>query len=278
VDVDLTLVNATVLDQKTSRVVTDLTPDHFEVWEDKVQQKIEYFSEEDVPISLGIIFDVSGSMKSKIGVARDSAVTFLKTGNPDDEYFLVEFSSRPQVSQDFTTDVSRLQNHLMFTPAEGMTALFDAVYVGLDKLKGGSNTKKALLLITDGIDNHSRYTFANVSDFMKEQDVQLFAVGISTSDSSDLGEGKMGRDILEQLTELHGGRAFFPDSVYELPDICTKIAVELKNQYMLGYRSTNDAKDGKWRRIKLKVNPPQGMADMIVRGKSGYYAPASGVR
>jgi Ca-activated chloride channel homolog len=248
------------------------------VWEDKVQQKIEYFSEEDVPISLGIIFDVSGSMKSKIGVARDSAVTFLKTGNPDDEYFLVEFSSRPQVSQDFTTDVSRLQNHLMFTPADGMTALFDAVYVGLDRLKSGSNTKKALLLITDGIDNHSRYTFSNVSDFLKEQDVQLFAVGIATSDSSDLGEGKMGRENIEQLTELNGGRAFFPDSVNELPDICTKIAVELKNQYMLGYRSTNEAKDGKWRRIKLKVNPPQGMADMIVRGKSGYYAPASGAR
>jgi len=274
VDVDLTLVNATVLERQHGRVVTDLKSDDFEVWEDKVQQSIEYFSEEDVPLSLGVIFDISGSMKEKLPVARDAAVAFLKTGNPDDEYFLIEFSSRPQISQDFTTDVSRLQNHLMFTPAGGMTALFDATYLGLQKLRDGTNTKKALLLITDGVDNHSRYTFANVRDFIKEQDVELYAIGID-SDYYSFAEGAAGRAVIEELTDLTGGRAFFPQSVYELPDICTKIAVELKNQYVLGYRSTNGAKDGKWRKISLRVHPPAGMPDMIIRGKSGYYAPTA---
>jgi Ca-activated chloride channel family protein len=277
VDVDLTLVNATVMERMQGRVVTDLKPEAFEVWEDKVQQSIAYFSEEDVPLSLGVIFDISGSMKEKLSVARDAAVAFLQTGNPDDEYFLVEFSGKPEVTQDFTTDVSRLRNHLMFVPANGMTALYDAVYVGLNKLKDGTNTKKALLLITDGEDNHSRYSFSNVRDFIKEQDVELYAIGIVSDYNSGLAAGRTGRATIEDLTDLTGGRAFFPESIFELPDICTKIAVELKNQYVLGYRSTNEVKDGKWRRISLKVHPPVGMPDMIVRGKSGYYAPVSGI-
>jgi len=272
VDVDLTLVNATVLERLHGRIVTDLKVDDFEVWEDKIQQSIEYFSEEDAAISLGVIFDVSGSMKEKLPVARDAALAFLKTGNTEDEYFLIEFNSRPQITQDFTTDISRLQNHLMFTPAGGTTALFDATYLGLQKLRDGVNTKKALLLITDGVDNHSRYTFKNVRDFIKEQDIQLYAIGIDSQFYS-YGEGQAGRALIEELTDLTGGRAFFATSVYELPDICTKIALELKNQYVLGYRSTNGAKDGKWRRITLRVHPPAGMPDMSIRGKSGYYAP-----
>jgi Ca-activated chloride channel homolog len=275
VDVDLTLVNATVLERLHGRVVTDLKPEHFEVWEDRVQQAIEYFSEEATPLSVGVIFDISGSMKEKLNVARDAAVSFLNTGNPDDEFFLVEFNSKPDVTQDFTTDINRLRNHLMFTPANGMTALFDAVYVGLSKLRDATNPKKALLLITDGEDNHSRYSFGAVRDYIKEQDVELYAIGIVSDYNSGLAMGRAGRALIEELTELTGGRAFFPESIYELPDICTKIAVELKNQYVLGYRSTNGVRDGKWRRISLKIHPPAGMPDMIIRGKSGYYAPVS---
>jgi len=272
VDVDLVLVNATVTDS-LNRYVSGLGQEHFQIWEDKLEQKIAYFSSEDVPISLGMIFDVSGSMKDKISTARDAAVTFLKTGNPEDEYFLVQFANRPEVASDFTTDVSKLQNKLIFTPAKGMTALYDAVYVGLEKLKEGSNSKKALLLITDGEDNRSRYTFQNVRDFVKEQDVQIYAIGITDEWNSQLGAGHTGRAIIEELSDLTGGRAFFPDSVYELEDICTKIAVELKNQYIIGYHSTNAAKDGKWRKLRLKVNPPKGIQHLNVRSKSGYYAP-----
>lgn len=270
VDVDLVLVNATVTNPR-NQYVTGLEKENFQIWEDKVEQDVTYFSAEDVPLSVGIIFDISGSMKDKLSVARDAAVTFLKMGTPDDESFLVEFSERPQIAVDFTTDISALQNHLIFSPAKGMTALYDAVYLGLNKLKEGSNPKKALLLITDGEDNRSRYTFSNVKEFVKEQDVQIYSIGIVSEFNSQLSAGRTGRALIEELSELTGGRAFFPDSVYELEDICQKIGVELKNQYVIGYHSSNEAKDGKWRKLRVKVNPPKGVNSLNVRAKSGYY-------
>jgi len=274
VDVDLVLVNATVTDQ-LNRYVSGLEEQHFQIWEDKVEQKVEYFNAEDVPISVGIIFDVSGSMKEKIGTSTQAAATFLKTGNPDDEYFLVTFANRPEVVADFTTDVSKLQSKLLMSAAKGMTAMYDSVYLGLEKLKEGSNPKKALLLITDGEDNRSRYTFQNVKDFVKEQDVQIYAIGIVDEYNSQLSAGHTGRAMIEELADLTGGRAFFPDSVQELEDICTKIAVELKNQYVIGYHSTNGVKDGKWRKLRVKVNPPKGIQRLNVRAKSGYFAPTA---
>jgi Ca-activated chloride channel family protein len=274
IDVDLVLVNATVTDS-LNRYVSGLEANHFQIWEDKLEQKVEYFSAEDVPISIGVIFDVSGSMKDKIATARQAAATFLKTGNPEDEYFLVEFANRPEVASDFTTDITKLQSKLLVTPAKGMTAMYDSVYLGLEKLKEGSNPKKALLLITDGEDNRSRYTFQNVKEFVKEQDVQIYGIGIVDDWNSQLGAGRTGRALIEELSDLTGGRAFFPDSVYELEDICTKIAVELKNQYVIGYHSTNGAKDGKWRKLRVKVNPPKGIQHLNVRAKQGYYAPTN---
>src|SRR5215468_322435 len=274
VDVDLVLVNATVTDS-LNRYVSGLEANHFQLWEDKLEQKVEYFSAEDVPISIGVIFDVSGSMKDKIATARQAAATFLKTGNPEDEYFLVEFANRPEVASDFTTDVTKLQTKLIMTPAKGMTAMYDSVYLGLEKLKEGSNPKKALLLITDGEDNRSRYTFQNVKEFVKEQDVQIYGIGIVDEYNSQLSAGHSGRAMIEELADLTGGRAFFPDSVQELEDICTKIAVELKNQYVIGYHSTNGAKDGKWRKLRVKVNPPKGIQHLNVRAKSGYFAPTA---
>jgi Ca-activated chloride channel family protein len=271
VDVDLVRVDATVTDTQ-NRVITGLDKEHFKLWEDKLEQKIEYFSAEDSPVSLGIVFDISGSMKDKIGTARDAAVTFLKTGNPEDEYFLEVFSNRPQVAEDFTSDISKLQNKLVFQATNGMTAMYDAVYVSLEKLKEGTHPKKALLLITDGEDNHSRYAFSNVREFVKEQNVQVYAIGIVSDFNSQLGSGRTGRALLEELADLTGGHAFFPDSVYDLEDICTKIAVELKNQYVLSYKSTNVAKDGKWRKIKVQVDGPKGVGRLNVRFKGGYYA------
>jgi Ca-activated chloride channel family protein len=274
IDVDLVLVSATVTDQ-LNRYVSGLESEHFQIWEDKVEQKVEYFNAEDVPISVGVIFDVSGSMKDKIATSRNAATTFLKTGNPDDEYFIVTFANRPEVASDFTTDVSKLQSKLLMTPAKGMTAMYDSVYLGLEKLKEGSNPKKALLLITDGEDNHSRYSFQDVKNFVREQDVQIYGIGIVDEWNSQLSSGHTGRSMIEELSDLTGGRAFFPDSVYELEDICTKIAVELKNQYVIGYHSTNGAKDAKWRKLRVKVNPPKGVDHLNVRAKQGYYAPTA---
>ena len=276
VDVDRVLVNVTVSDS-LGRMVTGLQQENFQVWEDKVEQKVEYFSSEDTPLSIGLIFDATGSMSVKISTARDAAATFLKMGNPEDEYFLVTFSQQARLAEDFTTDISRLQNRLLFTPAKGLTPLFDAVYLGLDKMKRATNKRRALLLITDGEDNHSRYSFSDIKEFARERDVQIFAIGI-VSPFGELAQGKTGRAIIEDLVQITGGRAFFPYSVSELEDICTKIGVELKNQYVLGYHSTNEAKDGKWRKIRLKINAPKVLPNLSVRGKSGYYAEMSSAK
>lgn len=267
-DVDLVLVNATVTESVKNRPVRGLDKKDFQVWEDKVEQKIAYFSSEDVPVSVGIIFDVSGSMKDKIAAAQRAAATFFKSGTKEDEYFEVQFADRPKIASEFTSDVTRLQNSLLSVPTKGSTALYDAVYLGLNKLKESNNPKKALLLITDGEDNRSRYSFSDVRSFIREQDVQMYAIGIL-----DPATGA-GRDALAQLTDITGGRAFFPNSAFEMSDICKKIAAELKNQYVIGYRSTNTAKDGAWRKIRVKVTTPKGkdIASLGVRFKQGYYA------
>lgn len=271
VDVNLVLVNATVTDRE-GRYVTGLDREHFQVWEDKVEQKIEQFSAEDSPLSLGIVLDVSGSMKEKIATARSAAAAFLETGNPEDEYFLLEFANRPDIVADFTTDIGRLRDNLISGTVKGMTALYDALYLSIEKVKHGSNARKAILLITDGEDNRSRYTFANVRELIKESNVQIYIIGIADGFASALQGGQSGRLLIEQLAEMGGGRAFFPDSVNELEDIATRISVELKNQYVLGYTSTNEAVDGKWRKIRVKVDPPKGLPQLNVRTKPGYYA------
>ena len=270
VDVDLVLVNAAVSDQ-TGRMVTGLRQENFRVWEDKVEQNVEYFSSEDSPMSIGLIFDATGSMADKMSRARDAAVSFLKTGNPEDEFFLVTFSQDPRLAEGFTRDISRLQNQMIFTTAKGLTPLFDAIYLGLETMKSASNKRKALLLITDGEDNHSRYSFSDIKEFVKEQDVQIFVIGI-VNPGGESSPDPNGRTIIEDLAQISGGEAFFPNSVDELEDICNKVALELRNQYVLGYHSTNEAKDGKWHKIRLKINPPKGLPNLSVHGKTGYYA------
>jgi Ca-activated chloride channel family protein len=264
VDVPVVLVNATVSDLK-GRLVAGLERQHFRIWEDDVEQKVEYFSLEDMPLSIGLVFDTTGSMAEKMPIARDAATAFLKTSNPRDEYFLIEFSDQPKLVQDFTTDIARLQKNIFSTSARGLTPLFDAVHLGLEKITGARNTKKALLIITDGEDNHSHFTFPDIREFTRHQEAQIYAIG--------LVESLQGRMTIGDLVEATGGRAYFPSSVNQLEDICTRIAIELKNQYLLGYRSTNEAKDGTWREIHVEVNPPKGLPPLAVRARTGYYAP-----
>jgi len=270
VDVDVVLVNASVSDS-SGRMATGLRQENFRIWEDKVEQKVEYFSSEDSPMSIGLIFDATGSMADKISAAREAAAGFLKVSNRQDEYFLVRFSERATLDEPFTRDISRLQNHMIFTPAKGLTPLFDAVYLGLQTMKSATNKRKALLLITDGEDNHSRYSFQNLKEFIREADVQIFVIGIVDL-GGQLDPGQRGRGIIEDLARISGGEAFFPESANQLEDICNKIALELRNQYVLGYHPTNTAKDGSWRKIRLKLNPPKGIHDLSVHGKTGYYA------
>ena len=276
VDVDLVLVNAAISDSK-GRMVTGLQQENFRIWEDKVEQKVEYVSSEDTPMSIGLIFDATGSMADKISTARDAATSFLSVGNPDDEYFLVTFSQRATLVEPFITDISRLQNHMLFTPAKGLTPLFDAVYLGLETMKRAKYKRKALLLITDGEDNHSRYSFADIKEFVKEQDVEIFVIGIVNA-SGELAPGQSGRATIEDLAQISDGEAFFPESVDQLEDICNKIGLELRNQYVLGYRSTNTAKDGRWRKVRLKINPPKGISSLSVHAKNGYYAESLNIK
>jgi Ca-activated chloride channel family protein len=254
VDVDLVLVNATVTDAE-ERYVVGLEKQNFHVWEDKVEQQVEYFSTENAPISVGLIFDASGSMQPMLKYAQQAALAFLETADANDEYFLVEFNDKPHITVDMTKDIAKLQEHIIFIPAKGSTALYDAVYVGMEKLKKASYPKRALIAITDGDENHSRYSFSNLRDFVREQNVQIFSIG---------AEGG-----INNLVESTGGYAFHGDG---LADICQKIAIELKNEYVVGYRSTNHAKDGRWRKVQLKVDTPRGLSKLKVRAKAGYYA------
>jgi len=272
VDVDLVLLNTTVTDNKNKHV-TGLSKDNFQIWEDKVEQEIQYFSTENVPLTVGIIFDISGSMADKLAPARAAASTFLRMGDRDDEYFLIEFSNAPRLVADLTTDISKLQNPLIFAQAKGMTSLYDALYLGMERVSHGSNARRALLLITDGEDNHSRYSFSDVKEYAKEHDVQIYAIGLVSENTLQV-QDYAGRALLEDLASLTGGRAFFPSSVFELEGICAQIGVDLKNQYVLGYRSLNHSNDGKWRKIRVKVNRPKGTPSLSVRSKTGYYASA----
>jgi Ca-activated chloride channel homolog len=271
-DTELTLVGASVTDP-LGRLVTGLQQQHFRVFEDGVEQEVLRFSSEDVPVSIGVIFDMSGSMSDKIDKSRQAAVQFFRTSNPQDEFFLVDFNDRAQLISQFTGSVDDLQNRLMYTGAHGLTALYDGVYLGLSQMRGAHNTKKALLIISDGGDNHSRYSETEVRKFVREADVQIYAIGLFEPDGGPTQEEREGPGLLGDMTMMTGGRMFTVKNVGELPDIATKISMELRNQYVLGYMPSHRAHDGKWRKIKVRLNPPQGLPPLTVSAKSGYFAP-----
>jgi Ca-activated chloride channel family protein len=274
VDVDLALVNVTVTDP-FDRLVTGLEKENFRVFEDGVEQEVVNLSSEDVPISIGVIFDMSGSMSDKVDKAREAAVEFFHTANPQDEFFLVSFNDRAELTSPFTSSVDDLQSRMMFTAARGRTALLDAIYLGLSEMRGARNAKRALLIISDGGDNHSRYNESDIKSFLKEADCQLYAVGIF--DPLDIRgrtpEELAGPSLLDELTEMSGGRVFPVENLNDLPDIAAKIGMELRNQYVLAYKPSNAARDGTWRKIEVKLNPPRGLPPLNVYAKTGYFAP-----
>ncbi len=269
----MTLVNVTVTDPY-GRLVTGLEQNNFRAFEDGVEQEIVRFSSEDVPISIGVIFDMSGSMADKVDKSRLAAVQFFRTANPQDEFFLVNFSDRAQLANTFTASVEELQNRMMFTAARGRTALLDGIYLGLSEMKGAHNTKKALLIISDGGDNHSRYSELDIRNYSKESDVQIYAIGIyEISPCGTTPEECSGPALLTDLTTSTGGRTFRVNSLSDMPDIATKISMELRNQYVVGYRPSDRTHDGKWRKIKIKLRPPKGLPPLTVYARGGYFAP-----
>jgi Ca-activated chloride channel family protein len=271
IDIDLVLVNASVTDAD-GRAVLGLDKDHFRIWEDKVQQEIRYFSTDELPASVGVVFDVSSSMADKLSVARNAVDKFLEAGSPEDEYALIEFNNRPKEIEPFTSDIVAFRNRLALVSAQGSTALYDAVYLGIEKLRKAHNPRKALLLVTDGEDNHSRYSFEDVKNLAMESDVQLFAIGIAGFPIPTATKGrKSGRAVLQELVDLTGGQVFFTTNTALLGDICAKISENLRNEYLIGYSSTNGIRNGKWRNLRLKVDPPSHTS---IHARKGYFAPA----
>jgi Ca-activated chloride channel homolog len=274
IDVNLALVNVTVTDPY-SRIVTGLEPDNFRVFEDNVEQEVVNFSSEDVPISIGVILDLSGSMANKLGKAKEAALQFFKTANPQDEFFLVGFNDRARLLSPFTHQVEDLQSAMLPASATGKTALLDAIYLGLNQMRIASNGKRALLIISDGGDNSSRYTEKDIKRIVREADTQLYSIGIFDpfENRSRTPEELNGPTLLSETTELTGGRAFTAENLNDLPDIAAKIGAELRNQYILGYRPSNKAHDARWRKIKIKLRVPKGLPPLNVYAKTGYYAP-----
>ncbi len=271
VDVELVLVPVTITDP-LNRLVTGLDRENFNLFEGKDRQEIKTFSSEDAPVSIGVIFDMSGSMSSKIERAREAVIEFFKTANPQDEFFMITFADKPDEIADFTSSVDDIQGRLIYTVPRGRTALLDAIYLGVTKMRQAKYPKKALLIISDGGDNHSRYTEGEIKSMVKEADVLIYAIGIYDH-YFPTNEERLGPTLLSAVTELTGGRAFTIDNPNDLADVSTKIGIELRNQYVIGYRPKNPVRDGKWRKIRVKLLPPKGLPPLRVYAKTGYYAP-----
>jgi Ca-activated chloride channel homolog len=271
VDVDMVLVPVTITDP-SDRPVLGLAKENFIVMDNGEPQRIENFSCEDGPISVGVIFDISGSMSHKIGKAREAVTEFLKTANPEDEFFLIAFSNKPELMSDFTPSVEAVQRNMMYMVPKGRTALLDAVYLGISKMRQARHRRKALLVLSDGGDNSSRYTENEIRAIVKEADVQIYAIGIFDLNPRT-SEELYGPGLLSDISEVTGGRAYTVGSPNDLSEVAGKIGVELRNQYVLGYRPSNSARDGKWRKVRVKLTATKGLPPLTVYAKMGYYAP-----
>lgn len=265
VKVPTVVVRVSVTDP-LDRYVVGLESRHFQVYEDGVEQPVSIFSNDADAISVGIILDTSRSMGDNMLSARTAVNRFLKQGSPEDEYLLIGFNNRIRILHDFTSDSRNIVNQAAFAAPGGETALFDAIYLGLEKIKESSNPKKALIVITDGENNASRYTLREVREFAKESDVQIYILG-------ERGEQGYGRNIISQISSLTGGRSFFPHNFKQLDYYIDLIHTELRNQYVLGYIPLNQQFDGEWRELKVQLSPPEGMPKLHIRTREGYYGP-----
>lgn len=267
VDVDLVTVRVSVMDS-LNRYVTGLGQEHFKIFENKMEQDITHFSNHESPVSLGFVLDVSGSMQINILSARSSIIRFLEQGGSEseDEYFLVTFNNQAALTEDFTLAQNQIQNQIALTHPKGQTALFDAVYISLDKIQVAHNEKKALIVVTDGEENFSRYSFGELQDLAKELDVQIYVIG----QPGPLGTGL--RNI-GKMAGLTGGRAFFPTNFKQLEYFVELIQAELHNQYVIGYRPANRNYQGKWRNTRVLLDLPEDSPKLSVRAKAGYFAP-----
>jgi Ca-activated chloride channel family protein len=275
VDVDVVLVPVTVMDL-SNRPVMDLAKQNFTLFEDNTEQRIQYFGSEDAPISVGVLVDLSGSMKNKIDSVRQAVDQFFNNANPDDDYFVVTFADRPALLADTTQSIATIQSKLATMEAGGNTALADAIYMGMLKLRSAKYQRKALVIISDGGDNFSRYNLREVRSFAMESDAQIYAIDVCDAlplflpaKLSELAE----QHWLSQVTDTTGGRTIAVDNAAKIPDAASRISLELRNQYVLGYRPSHAVRDGKWRKIRVRVTYHKNPQPLQVHFKRGYVAP-----
>jgi Ca-activated chloride channel family protein len=257
-----------------NRLVTGLEKQNFTLYDNNIGQTIKYFASEDAPLTIGIIFDLSGSMSSKFVRARKALAEFLRTSNPQDEFFVVGFNDRPSVIVDYTSDPDDVEARMVMLKPENRTALIDAVYLGIDHLRQAKYERKALLIISDGGDNRSRYTEGELRRVVRESDVQIYSIGIFDN-YAPTSEEVNGPTLLNEICEMTGGRLFNVGSdVSDLQDIATRISAELRNQYVIGYTPSEVKHDGNWRKLKVRLVPPPGLPQLTVHFRQGYYAPS----
>jgi Ca-activated chloride channel homolog len=271
----LVLVPATVTDG-SNRFLLGLQKKDFHLFEDGVEQTISQFASEDAPLSVGLVFDTSGSMGLKVRKSRDAAIQFLKTLNAQDEAFLVEFGDKADLTQEFTNKPEDIEGKLQALQPGGLTAMLDAANLALQEMKKAKNPRKALVVISDGGDNNSKYTASQIESLVREADVQIYAMGVFEPDFFPglTKEEISGPKLLAEITQQTGGRVFAASDPGDLPSVATRIGIELRNQYVLAYTPANAQKDGKYRKVEVKIDGPSGISNLKVRWRLGYYAPS----
>jgi Ca-activated chloride channel family protein len=279
VNVDLVVMHTAVQD-KNGRFVGGLKGDKFKLYEDGIEQAITSFSQEDVPVALGILVDLSGSMRNKLDEVTKAALAFIRASNSEDQVFLIGFNDQVDLIQDFTSDIDEIADALENTITSGGTALYDAIYLGVQKAQTGKRPKKAIVVITDGEDRDSYYKLDEMVAKVQESDVQVYCVGFlnAVPDKGLFGRWsksvpEKAHEALQRIAEETGAKAFFPQKTTEIGGIVNEIAYELRNQYSIGYLSSNTARDGSWRRVKIALAPSSVSADYHVRYRRGYFAP-----
>ena len=268
---DLVLVPVTVTDE-LNRPIVGLDQENFRLFENKQPQEIKNFSSEDTPVSVGILVDTSGSMSSKLDRAREAVQQFCESSNPQDEFFLITFADQPHLAADFTSHADEIANNLLTTQSKGRTSLLDAIYLGLRKMREAHYGRKALLIISDGGDNHSRYTEHDLKSMVRESDVSVYAIGVYDRWVSSQEE-ILGPQLLRKIADASGGSAFSLASIAEMPAVSRNISVRLRHQYLLAYApQAAPPHDGKWHKISVKLRLPKKFPFLHVDARPGYYS------
>jgi Ca-activated chloride channel family protein len=274
VDVNLVVLHTSVLDDR-QRFADGLKQENFRVFEDKIEQKLSVFKREDVPVSMGLVIDNSGSMREKRPRVNEAALTLVQASNPRDEAFVVNFNDDfyLDLDKDFTSSIPELKEALERIDSRGSTALRDAIIGSLDHLKKGSKDKKVLLVVTDGEDNASHNSLEKTLREIQKTDTVIYTIGLLSSEGKK--EAKRAKKVLQDIAAASGGASYFPESVDDVHSICEQVAHDIRNQYILAYYPTNTRRDGTFRAVSVEVIPPRGRGKLVPRTRNGYYAPGA---